>query len=35
MVWTCHQKRLRLCRKKDDGNGVRRKEEKGDQREDL
>ena len=28
MVWTCHEERPRLCRKKDDGNGVTRKEEK-------
>ena len=29
MVWTCHKERLRVCRKKDDGNGVTGKEEKG------
>ena len=28
MIWTCHEERPRLCRKKDDGNGVTRKEEK-------
>ena len=28
MVWTCHEERPRICRKKDDGNGVTRKEEK-------
>ena len=28
VVWTCHEERPRVCRKKDDGNGVTRKEEK-------
>ena len=28
MVWTCHEERPRVCRKKDDGNGVTGKEEK-------
>ena len=27
MVWTCHEKRLGVCRKKGDGNGVTGKEE--------
>ena len=22
MIWTCHEERPRVCRKKDDGNGV-------------
>ena len=29
MVWTCHEERPRICRKKDDGNGVTEKEERG------
>ena len=28
VVWTCHEERQRVCRKKDDRNGVTRKEEK-------
>ena len=28
VVWTCHEERPGVCRKKDDGNGVTRKEEK-------
>ena len=28
VVWTCHEKRPRVCRKKDDGNGVTGKEKK-------
>ena len=28
VVWSCHEKSSRVCRKKDDGNGVTRKEEK-------
>ena len=28
MVWTCHEERSRVCRKKGDGNGVTGKEEK-------
>ena len=28
MVWTCHEERPRVYRKKDDGNGATRKEEK-------
>ena len=28
MIWTCNNKGTKVCRKKDDGNGVTRKEEK-------
>ena len=28
VVWTCHEKRPRVCRKKDDGSGVTRKEKR-------
>ena len=28
VVWTCHEERPRVCSKKNDGNGVTRKEEK-------
>ena len=28
VVWTCHEERPRICRKKDDGNGVTGKKEK-------
>ena len=28
MIWTCNNKRTKVCKKKDDGNGVTRKEEK-------
>ena len=28
VVWTCYKERQRVCRKKDDRNGVTRKEEK-------
>ena len=28
VVWTCHEERPRICRKKDDGNGVARKEKR-------
>ena len=28
VVWTCHEKRPRVCRKKDDGNGVTGKEKR-------
>ena len=28
VVWTCHEERPRVCRKKDDRNGVTGKEEK-------
>ena len=33
VVWTCHEERPRVCRKKDDGNGVTRKEEKRETKE--
>ena len=33
VVWTFYEERLKVCRKKDDGNGVTGKE--GDQREDF
>ena len=35
MVWTCHEERPRVCRKKDDGNGVTRKEEKRETKEKI
>ena len=35
MVWTCHEERSRICRKKDDGNGVTRKEEKRETKEKI
>ena len=28
VVWTCHEERPRVCRNKDDGNGVARKEKR-------
>ena len=28
-VWTCHEERPRVCRKKDDGNGVTGKRKRG------
>ena len=28
MVWTCHEERPRVCMKKNDGNGVTRKEKR-------
>ena len=28
VVWTCHKERAKVCRKKNDGEGVTRKEEK-------
>ena len=28
MIWTCNDERTKVCKKKDDGNGVTRKEEK-------
>ena len=28
VVWTCHEEKPGVCRKKDDGNGVTRKEKK-------
>ena len=33
VVWTCHEERLRICRKKDDGNGVVEKEDKRETKE--
>ena len=33
--WTCHEERLRVCRKKDDANGVTRKEEKRETKEKI
>ena len=27
LVWTCHEERPAVCKKKDDGNGATRKEE--------
>ena len=35
MVWTCHEERPRVCRKKNDGNGVTRKEEKRETKEKI
>ena len=35
VVWTCHEERPRVCRKKDDGNGVTRKEEKRETKEKI
>ena len=35
VVWTCHEERPRICRKKDDGNGVTRKEEKRETKEKI
>ena len=35
MVWTCHEERPRVCRKKDDGNGVAEKEEKRETKEKI
>ena len=29
VVWTCHEERPRVCRKKDDGNGVPGKRKRG------
>ena len=34
VVWTCHEERPRVCRKKDDGSYQERKK-KGNQREDF
>ena len=28
VIWTCHEERQKICRKKDDGNGGTGKEEK-------
>ena len=33
VIWTCNDERTKVCRKKNDGNGVNGKE--GDQREDF
>ena len=35
VVWTCHEERPRVCKKKDDGNGVTRKEEKRETKEKI
>ena len=35
VVWTCHEERPRVCRKKDDGNAVTRKEEKRETKEKI
>ena len=35
MVWTCHEERLGVCRKKGDGNGVIRKEENREAKEKI
>ena len=35
VVWTSHEERPRVCRKKDDGNGVTRKEEKRETKEKI
>ena len=35
VVWTCHEERPRVCRKKDDGNGVTRKEKKRETKEKI
>ena len=35
MVWTCHEERPKVCRKKDDGNGVTRKEVKRQNKEKI
>ena len=35
MVWTCHEERVRVCRKKNDGNGVTGKEEKRETKEKI
>ena len=35
MVWTCHEERPRVGRKKNDGNGVTRKEEKRETKEKI
>ena len=35
VVWTCHEERPRVCRKKDDGNGVTGKEEKRETKEKI
>ena len=35
VVWTCHEERPKVCRKKDDGNGVTGKEEKRETKEKI
>ena len=35
VVWTCHEKRPRVCRKKDDENGITEKEEKRETKEKI
>ena len=35
VVWTCHEERPRVCRKKDDGNEVTGKEEKRETEEEI
>ena len=35
VVWTCHEERLRVCRKKDDRNEVTGKEEKRETKEKI
>ena len=35
MIWTCHEERLGVCRKKGDGNGVIEKEEKREAKEKI
>ena len=35
VVWTCHEERLRVSRKKDDENGVTGKEEKRETKEKI
>ena len=35
MIWTCHEERPRVCKKKDDGNEVTGKEEKRETKETI
>ena len=35
MIWICHEERPRVCRKKDDRNGVTGKEEKREAKEKI
>ena len=35
VIWICHKERPRVCRKKDDGNGVTVKEEKRETKEKI
>ena len=35
VVWTCHEERPRVCKKKDDGNGITKKEEKREAKEKI